>query len=86
MEPKLTLQVLYTFGQKYYELQQGFAAIFNLCLQAGVFTEAEFHKERGVILSLPQMQKWAAFLAGLKTATVQADLEGLLRKYEGPIQ
>jgi hypothetical protein len=86
MDEKLTIDVLHAFGLKYYELQQGFAAMFNLCLKRGVFTEAQFHNEREFILSFPEMKKWEAFLAALKTAKVQVDLEEALRKYEGPIQ
>jgi hypothetical protein len=86
MDEKLTIDVLHAFGLKFYELQQGFAAIFNLCLKHRVFTEAEFHNEREFILSFPDMKKWEAFLAALKTAKAQADLEEALRRYEGPIQ
>jgi hypothetical protein len=86
MDDNLTLQVLYAFGSKYYELQQGFAAMFNLCLRAGVFTDSQFHVERRRILSSPEMAKWGQFLEDPKKAKAQADLEEALRKYEGPIQ
>jgi len=86
MDESLTRQILYQFGMKYFELQQGFAAIFNLCLKRGVFTEEQFHKEREFILSFPEMTHWANFLDSLKTSTAQADVEEALRKFEGPIQ
>jgi hypothetical protein len=42
MDDNLHLRVLYQFGQKYFELQQGFAAMFNLCLDKKLFTESRY--------------------------------------------
>ena len=86
MENSLTNRVLYEFGKKYFELQQGFAAMFNLCLRARVFTEDQFHAERAQILAFPEMKRWAEFLEELKNSTEDDDLLEALKRFEGPIQ
>jgi hypothetical protein len=86
MDEKSALELAYTFGLKLFEQQQGFAAMFNLCVSAGVFTEARFHMERELILKFPDMEKFAQLLESLRTAKAEADFEEALRKYKGPIQ
>jgi hypothetical protein len=86
MDEKSVLELAYTFGLKLFEQQQGFAAMFNLCLDAQVFTEARFHKERERIMKFPEMEKFAELLESLRTAKAEANLEEALRKYKGPIQ
>jgi hypothetical protein len=86
MDEKVALGVLYALGSKFFELQQGFATIYNLCLRRGVFTETAFHQEREKILQFPDLQHWAAILADLKAAMERGEIEDLLRRFEGPIQ
>ncbi len=86
MDEQSFLAVLHAFGLKYYELEQGFAAMFNLCIRANVFTEAAFHQERLGILQDPGMQEFGAVLESLKIAKGQVTLEEALKKYKGPIQ
>ena len=86
MDEKAVLELAYAFGIKLFEQQQGFAAIFNLCLYAGVFTVARFHEERESIMKFPEMKKFAELLDGLRSAKEDVNLEEVLRKYKGPIQ
>jgi hypothetical protein len=86
MDDKSAFELAYTFGQKLFEQQQGFAAMFNLCCDAGVFTETRFHQERERIMNFPEMKKFSELLESLRTAKAEADLEEVLRKYKGPIQ
>lgn len=83
---KLLSLLLRVFGNKIYELQSGFAAMFNLCLRNRVFTEQAFHAERMELERLPEFQQLKAVLDKLSKTTEHADLEKLLREYEGPVQ
>jgi hypothetical protein len=86
MDEKTALELAYAFGPKLFEHQQGFAAMFNLCLKARVFTEAQFHEERERIAESPDMANFSELLESLHTSKAQADFEEALRKYKGPIQ
>jgi len=86
MDEKSALELAYTFGLKLFELQQGFAVMFNLCLNAGAFTDEQFHKEREQVMKFSDMKKFAELLESLHNSKAEADLEELLQKYKGPIQ
>jgi hypothetical protein len=86
MDDKLFLLVMRVFGNRLYELQVGFATMFNLSLDRGVFSEALFHQERERLENLPEFQKFRADLDALNRPMEEAEIERLLREYEGPIQ
>jgi hypothetical protein len=86
IDEKSALELAYTFGLKLFELQQGFASMFNLCLEARVFTDERFHEEREHIMTFPDMKKFAELLESLRNSKAEADFEEALRKYKGPIQ
>jgi hypothetical protein len=81
-----TLEVVYTLGLKVFQMHQGFAAIFNLCLRTGLFTNAQFHEELGRVSENAELRDFADLLESLHTAKEQEDLEEALKKYKGPIQ
>jgi hypothetical protein len=86
MDEKLLLLVLRVFGNKIYELQVGFTAMFNVCVNSHAFNEKTFHREREKLEALPEFQKLRSSLDKLSKPTEYADLEKLLREYEGPVQ
>jgi hypothetical protein len=86
MDEKTLRDVIQLFGDKLYELQVGFASIFNLCIDKQVFTETAFHQERLKLEALPDFQMLRAALKKLSESTEQEDLEAFLRAYKGPVQ
>ena len=82
---KLFLLVMHVFGNKMYELQTGFTAMFNL-LRNRAFSVEDFHAERKRLENLPDFQRLRNVLDKLSKPMEPADLEKLLREYEGPVQ
>ena len=86
MDDKILREIILVFGNKIYELQLGYAALFNQCMKRGVFTETAFHQERLSLESLPDFQQFHLALTRLSESEEQADLESFLKTYKGPVQ
>ncbi|MBZ5532880.1 MAG: hypothetical protein LAO20_15735 [Acidobacteriia bacterium] len=82
-----TLRAIFQmFGDKLYDLQVGFAAMFNMCIDHHAFTERAFLAEKGRLEALPDFQKLRETLEKLRSSKEEADFESFLRAYKGPVQ
>jgi len=86
MDDRVLRNFIHAIGSKLYEMQVGFAAIYNLCKRAGVFTESSFHAEMVDIEKSEDLRQMKAALDRFGASTGVAELEELLKSYKGPIQ
>jgi hypothetical protein len=86
MDEKQLIALMCAFGEKFYELQSGFAALFNLCEARGVFSREQFLGELSRVQAFPDLKSFRDLLDRLRMSTEGADLQDLLRKFEGRVQ
>lgn len=79
--------ILTTLGNKIYELQIGFTALFNLFVGPDPNAMRSFAQERQRLGRLPDFREFREALEKLaNTPTEREDLERFWKKYKGPIQ
>lgn len=82
-----SLLILKTLGEKIYELQLGFTAIFNVFVASNADALASFHAERQKLEMHPDFQRFREALDALtRNPTEREALEAFWKKYTGPIQ
>ena len=86
MNDKTMVALLVALGTKLYELQTGFAAIYILNTESGVFSREDFARVKDQVAASPEMKKLRHLLDALRNPTEPVDFEKLLREFEGPVQ
>jgi len=81
------LLILKALGEKIYDLQLGFTAIFNVFVASDADALSSFHAERRKLESHPDFQKFREALDALARSPMERGaLEAFWKKYTGPIQ
>ena len=83
-----TLRLILTaFGNKLYELQIGFAVLFNLFVGPDGNAVKAFERERERLKSLPDFREFRRALEKLASTPMEREaLEEFWKKYKGPVQ
>jgi hypothetical protein len=71
--------IIGAFGQKIYELQVGFAALFNVTSANKAFELAQFHEELRRVEAEPDMQNYRQAIERLSKFKDAKELEQILK-------